>query len=113
VESKTIGEVSKTIKERVTVIDLPTLFFKPPPILYQIYISNLSLRCGGGCLSSWCRDFRILQFHTSLTLKDWATIREVSCLVGLVGQLALGVGLGERSAVFNHLKETSLFNDAS
>lgn len=56
-------------------------------------------RCGG--------DFGVLELSALLALKGWAAVGEGSGLVGLLGQLALGVGHGQRAAVLHQLEQAA------
>lgn len=55
-------------------------------------------KLGLGILFCWwwshCRDLRIVQNHSILTLEDGTAVGEGSSLVGLLRELALGIGLG-------------------
>lgn len=61
------------------------------------------------CGRSHCGDLGVFQGHTGLAIEDGAAVWEWGCLVGLLGQLALGVGLGQRAAVFDQLQEVTGF----
>lgn len=70
-------------------------------------------RRGGaaGRLGSWLgvlddRDLRVLKLYAGLAVEHGTTFRERGGLVGLLGQLALGVGLGVRAAVLDQLQKT-------
>lgn len=45
------------------------------------------------------RDVRVLELGTVLALEDRTTVGEACGLVGLVGELTLGVGLGQRTTI--------------
>lgn len=52
-------------------------------------------------------DLRVLEFRAVLALEDGTAGGEGRGLVRLLGELALGVGLGEGSAVLDELEETT------
>lgn len=53
------------------------------------------------------RDVRVLELGAFLALEDRTAIGEARGLVGRVGELALGVGLGQRAAVLHQLEQTA------
>lgn len=52
------------------------------------------------------RDLGVFELDAGLAFEHGATFRERGRLVGLLGQLALGVGLGVRAAVLDQLQES-------
>lgn len=52
------------------------------------------------------RDLGILELHAGLAVEHRTAFGEASRLVGLLGQLALGVGLRVRAAVLDQLQQT-------
>lgn len=60
-------------------------------------------RGGSLWVDDW--DLGVLELDTLFALEDGAAFREGSSLVGLLGELALGVVLGERAAVLDELQE--------
>jgi hypothetical protein len=59
-----------------------------------------------GFWGSW--NIRVFKGDAGLAIKDWAALWEVSRLVGLVRQLALGVWLRQRSTILNEFPKTAL-----
>lgn len=53
------------------------------------------------------RDLGVLQLGAVLAFEDWAALGERGGLVGLLRELALGVRLGQRSAVLDELVQLS------
>jgi len=64
---------------------------------------------GGSALSRGQGQLGELELDTLLALEDGAASGELGGLVGLVAQLALGVGLGQGAAVLHQLQQTALF----
>lgn len=56
---------------------------------------------------SHCRNLRILQGCSSLTLKDGAAVREWSSLVGLFRELALRIGFGQGATILHELQQVA------
>lgn len=61
------------------------------------------LRLRGLHVSRWWqgRDIRVFKFGAVLAFKDRTAVREARGLVGLVGKLALRIGLRQRAAIFH------------
>jgi len=47
------------------------------------------------------RDIRVFEFDAVLALEDRTAVGEARGLVGLVGELALGIGLRQRAAILH------------
>lgn len=67
---------------------------------------------GGGGLGVGSGQLGVLELDALLALELGAADGELSGLVGRVAQLALGVGLGQGSAVLDQLEQTALFSNA-
>ena len=55
-----------------------------------------------------CRHLGVFELDSGLALEDGAAVGERGRLVVLLGKLALGVGFGERTAVFDELEESAV-----
>lgn len=77
--------------------------------LWRLWRLWLNLRARGVQLARrrQGRDVRVLELGTLLALEDRTAFGEARGLVGLVGELALGVGLGQRAAVLHQLEQTA------
>lgn len=90
-------------------------------IMFSAFCCNLLLRRAnslgscwrGGAGASWTGtwgrwNFWVFKLYTRLAFENWATSGEVGGLIGLFGELALGVWFWEWATVLNKFPETSL-----